>query len=135
MSNLWNTSTLNVRNEASIMSLYREDQPQCKDDGWRLPDQASLEKHLDRIFQENKRTREAAVKGGLSRQWYVSKEEWVSTSSNMDADDDGAAASAAFFDQDLPADANESEAEAPSIRADEKQEACPLCGESFARFF
>lgn len=104
--------------------------PQCHIDGWRMPDQAALEKHLDEIFQENKRLREA--KAGASQQWYVNKEDWLREFTDPA---ERAQTAATFFGMEADKPEDSEEAPVSRVLADEKQEFCPLCGERFSLFF
>jgi len=132
----WDEKKLSVRQEGAVDKLYDPMQPQCHLDGWRLPDQAALTAHLDTIFQENKRQRESASKGISSRQWFSDKDDWVREF--VSATQKAATAAASFFDglEDEEEDKGETPRGAKArVKADDRQDHCPLCGEAFDMFF
>jgi len=129
----WDLAKLSIRDESVIKSLYDPDMPQCPTDGLRLTDQAALTEHMDQLFQENKREREAVGKAGASRQWFSTKSNWIQEFG--EGKEQNATAASTFFDLEGEEEQKEEASEVSYVKADDEQECCPLCGERFTLYF
>jgi len=69
-----------------VESVYSELKHQCKQCALRFAQQDKLNAHLDWHFELNKRE-QLRSKKPLSRQWYLSAEDWLETNGGLTAAD------------------------------------------------
>ncbi|CAN0183113.1 unnamed protein product, partial [Phaeothamnion confervicola] len=130
---LWHPLVLARRDERAVRALYDDLPLQCGQDGMRFRTQAALDRHLDALFQRN-RARKEQERGGASRPWFCSREQWVTDFGAKR----GGAASGAGAGGPTGGGVGGSEAAAAmasSVLADEHFQRCRLCGEPFDVFY
>eukprot|EP00898_Chlorokybus_atmophyticus_P003585 jgi/Chlat1/4227/Chrsp27S04311 len=117
---------LKQRHQSVIDDLYSSMTHQCRTCGLRFSAQEPYSKHLDWHFLRTKRQKTQKVS---SRAWFVSTKEWLTGTAT-----EGTDAAVSFFDTQ-EAEAPKEDATLSSVPADDTQDRCALCGESFEVFW
>ncbi|KAL1215271.1 Polyadenylation and cleavage factor-like protein [Cardamine amara subsp. amara] len=123
-------SSLKVRHETVIKSLYSDMPRQCSSCGVRFKSQEEHSNHMDWHVRKNrssKSTTKQSQKPKKSRDWFASTPLWLIAATGGTVE----SAKASFG----VAQMEEHQAEEHVVPADEDQKLCALCEESFEDFF
>lgn len=130
-SKMWFSDTVvshKERVESNVQKIYAALPLVCRESGLRFKDQSKLNAHLDFLFQFNRAQKERG-KGGISRSWYPTEDQWVADFSTENAPRESTSSS--FFDR-KEAEREETkdawEWENASVPVDDSITRCRICG-------
>ncbi|EOA35197.1 hypothetical protein CARUB_v10020347mg [Capsella rubella] len=130
-----NPSSLNVRHESVIKSLYADMPRQCSACGVRFKCQEDHSKHMDWHVRKNRMAKPGVRQGQQpqkSRGWLASVPLWLSAATGGGMVE---SAKPSFGGETQKKKDNEEERKELVVPADEEQKNCALCEEPFEEFF
>ncbi|KAG7589100.1 hypothetical protein ISN44_As07g014160 [Arabidopsis suecica] len=128
-----NPSSLNVRHESVIKSLYSDMPRQCSSCGVRFKCQEEHSKHMDWHVRKNRMAKTTTRQGQQpqkSRGWLASASLWLSAATGG-----GTVEGAKPFGGETQGKKEEEKEQQHVVPADEDQKNCALCEEPFEEFF
>lgn len=130
-SKMWFSDTIvahKERVESNVQKMYAALPLVCRESGLRFKDQSKLNAHLDFLFQFNRAQKERG-KGGISRSWYPTEDQWVTDFSSENAPRESTSSS--FFDRKETEQEETKDAwewENASVPVDDSITRCRICG-------